>query len=294
MGLAAVRWAGALLAVALIGVAAPALASADGIGGATYTGTASDGASVTFTVSSDGTIVESYSIEGIDGTDVNGRGCTLITAGAAGVWPGAPIAGGSFDWSIGTEFDFQGTFGVQSASGSFLIDNPAIGASAGCSTGTVGWTATTTATPPPSGGSSPPGGSTAPDPSSGSSGAAPSGATGSSGSSGSSGPSSGGTSSSSSQARHRKSVATKVAFTRHSASMLDGRIKAQDAACVTRRTVYLWRGRKRVGHTRASRTGRFSFKVSRGLRGRAVRAAVTPITTKSVTCAAGSSPFVGG
>lgn len=128
-------------------VGAPAAACAAVVPGATYSGLASDGASVTFTISSDGTIVESYEIQGVHGTDVNGNGCTIYSQGNEGVWPGAQISGGAFDYSIGspTEFDFAGTFpGAQSASGTFYFDNPAVGSSTGCATGTVPWTATAT------------------------------------------------------------------------------------------------------------------------------------------------------
>jgi hypothetical protein len=273
--------------------AVPPTAAAAVVPGATYTGTASDGASVEFTVSSDGTLIESYAIRNIHGTDVDGEGCLLFSAGDEGVWPGAPIASGAFDSSIGTEFDFGGSFpGPQSASGSFLIDNPAVGESTGCSTGTVNWTATTTATPPSSGNSGTPGAST-PGGSTGSTGSSGSGGSGGSGSSGSSGSGGSGSESNSSHTAHRRSVSTKITFARRSARLLDGRLKAQAGACVARRTVYLWRGRKRVGHTRASSNGRFSFKVSPGMHGHAVRAAVKALTTKSVSCTGSSSTFIG-
>ncbi|MGO9958483.1 MAG: hypothetical protein ACLP50_21380 [Solirubrobacteraceae bacterium] len=115
----------------------------------TYVGSGAGGSSVTFTVGSDGTVVNSYEVSGAHGTEPNGSGCTVNGAGDAGVWPGAPITANAFVYDVGTAINFQGTFsGTQAASGTFSFDDPAQGEDPGCDTGTVAWTAALTTNQP--------------------------------------------------------------------------------------------------------------------------------------------------
>jgi hypothetical protein len=118
-------------------------AAADPIGGATYTGFAADGASVTFTVTSDGTLVDSYRVRA-----AHGNNCLISGEYDAGTWKGAPIEHNSFDYTDPTT-TFTGAFsGAQSASGTLrLTTGPG-----GCDTGVESWHATTNATPPHGGG----------------------------------------------------------------------------------------------------------------------------------------------
>jgi hypothetical protein len=129
-----------------------AIAGIDGIPGATYTGTASDGATITFTVSPDGTIVDQYSITGVSGAEPSGGTCQFTAAGDNGVWEGAPIEGNVFAYNLGDAIILDGSFtGPQAASGSFRLYDAAAGSDPSCDTGTVSWTATTSS--PPRGGS---------------------------------------------------------------------------------------------------------------------------------------------
>jgi hypothetical protein len=124
--------------------ASTAAAQADPIAGATYNGVAEDGASVSFTVSPDGTIVSSYRM-GM----VSGDTCMFVGEGDKGVWEGAPIVNGAFEYRLYDAILFKGFFpGAQSAAGTFRFYNHASNAAPACDTGIVHWTATTTARPP--------------------------------------------------------------------------------------------------------------------------------------------------
>lgn len=137
-------------------LALPVAAQAAPVPGATYTGTASDGATITLTVSSNGESVSSYRVLGISGTDSNGQTCQDNTSVGPAGWPGAAITDDSFQTSIETLFSITGTFGgSQSVSGTFDLSQPPQSGTAGCSTGTVTWTAKTSST---SGGGNPNGG----------------------------------------------------------------------------------------------------------------------------------------
>jgi hypothetical protein len=134
-----------VLALACVAAAVPAQAAS--IPGATYTGVASDGADVTFTVSPDGALVDSYLV-----THVAANTCTFVGEGDKGIWPGGPIVNGAFQYQLYDAILFKGTFpGAQSASGTFRFYDHATPATAACDTGTVSWTATTTATTPSNG-----------------------------------------------------------------------------------------------------------------------------------------------
>jgi len=74
--------------------------------------------------------------------------------------------------------------------------------------------------------------------------------------------------------------------------MLGGSLKASAAACSSRRMVYLWSGRKRLGSKRATTRGAFTFKVATAWRRRSVHATVRVLNTKTVTCKAGSSASI--
>jgi hypothetical protein len=113
----------------------------------TYTGPGTSG-SFTFTVTDQGTFVNSYEVSGVHGTASDGSGCTVTGAGDAGVWPGAAITNGSFAYDVGTAILFNGTVTGSSASGTFRFDQPPQGASLGCDTGVVNWSANLTETPP--------------------------------------------------------------------------------------------------------------------------------------------------
>jgi hypothetical protein len=129
-------------------LASSGVALAAAVPGATYNGTASDGATITLKISSNGTRVTAYSAFGIFGKDQNGQTCQDTTSVGPTGWGGAPIAHTSFHDSVGTTFSIDGTFGrAQSASGTFTLSQPAQGGSPGCATGTVSWTATTASKP---------------------------------------------------------------------------------------------------------------------------------------------------
>jgi hypothetical protein len=230
-----------VLATALI----PASALAGGgagapVPGATYTGTGTDGAAVTFSVSSDGTLLISYQITGVEGDT-----CELNAGGdAGGAWPGTPIVNNSFDYKFYDDVVFDGTFtGPQTASGTFYLHNDAFGRAKACSSPTVQWTANTKSKPV---GKPPPKGS----------------------------------------------VATLVSLRLMSKHKLGGRISASAAACVVRRRITLWRGSRKLGSTRATARGAYSFVVSAKVRGREVRATVAKLSVTNAVCAAGSSTFV--
>lgn len=114
---------------------------------------------MTFTVSSDGTIVTSYRI-----TNVHADNCQFTAEGDQGVWEGAPIVNNAFQYTYYDAILFRGTFpGAQSASGQFRLYNHATSATAACDTGTVSWTATTATSPTGSSGTGGPGRGTGPN-----------------------------------------------------------------------------------------------------------------------------------
>ena len=270
--------AGALALGASLAVALPTAAWAAAVPGATYTGKASDGATVTLTVSGDGTLVVSYHVTGILGKDANGATCQGTAADTANnVWPGAQITGASFQDLTTTSFSFAGTFdGPQSASGTFSLDTPPtpatpqVPATFGCTTGTVTWTATVSATPPPGQGGGP--GGTGP------------GGTGPGGT-GPGGP-----------PKHRQTVHVRVHLKRMSARMLGGSLKpatrSSSKACTARRAVILWSGHRQLRRARTTAKGAFKFKVTNAMRRRAVHAGVRRLKTKSVNCASANSAAV--
>jgi hypothetical protein len=236
-----------VLAVASAIVAVPAFAAP--IGGATYTGVAADGAQVTFTVSPDGTLVDSYRFDGVFGND-----CMFFGEGDQGVWQGAPIHNNAFTYSLGSAMSFAGAFsGKQSVSGTFQMHQDAIENRPACDTWSVNWTASTTATPGGSGGG------------------------------GNGGGGHGGT----------LAIATRVSLRRGSAKLL-GALHSSSKACLVSRTVILWRGSRRMGHTSSRAGGKFYFARKASLRGSHVRASVLARTVRGGLCSAGSSTFIRG
>ena len=264
-------------------VALPAAAWAAATPGGVYTGKAADGATVNLTVSSDGTLVDSYQITGIFGKDANGAVCQGTAADIKNdVWPGATISANGFQDST-PYFSIAGTFNSpQSVSGSFSMNNPPTPAtngnagSAGCTTGTVTWTATLART---NGGG--PGG--------GGSGGGGSGGGGSGGGSGGGGSNGG-------PPKHKTTIHVKVGFRRMSAGMLGGTLKpatkSSSKACTARRAVILWSGRKQLRRARTTAKGAFKFKVTNAMRRRSVHASVRSLKTSSVNCASANSSAV--
>ena len=241
-------------------MAVPAFGAA--IPGATYNAQLPDGGILSFTVSSDGTIVSSYQV-----THINGNNCVFTGGGdtVTGGWPGAPIVGNSFSYVSPTLATFQGTFtGAQSAAGTIEFAHPAGpgGVPAACDTGSVSWTATTTATPPPGGGN----------------GNGNSGGGGSGNHNGNSG-------------KHH--FTTTVKFRRLSTKSDGGQVSST-GACRASRKVILWRGKRRLETTKTSKSGRFSFRRTAKLRGHSIRTSVTARTVGAGICMAGSSTFIAG
>lgn len=236
--------------------------SAGPIPSATYTGKGSDGATVTLTVSSDGTLVNSYHIIGILGKDANGATCQATVAEVQNsLWPGAPITGGSFQDGTIANFSFGGTFsGPQSVSGSFNLNDP------------PDPTDSTGGGPSPGGGGSTGGGG-------------PAGGTDGSGSTGSNG----GT-------KHKQTIRVRVRFGRTTARMLAGTVKpvtnSTSKACTAHRAVILWSGRKQLRHARTTAKGAFKFKVTNAMWRRKVHAGVRSLMTSTVTCTSANSVAV--
>jgi hypothetical protein len=130
--------------VCLIAVLTGPHASAQPIGGATYTGTVSGGGTVDFTVSGDGS-----QVVGFTAYDVPGDVCEF-----EGPYPfpiPLDIVGDSFGPGIPGLYEVSGTFpSAGSAQGTLrVVQEPVPEFPEGCDTGTVDWTATTSATPPP-------------------------------------------------------------------------------------------------------------------------------------------------
>jgi hypothetical protein len=231
------------LACAICAGTAAAAAGGDAIPGATYGGTAADGAQVTLTISSDGTLVTAYRITG-----ASGGSCQFYGEGDSGVWQGAPIVNNTFVYHLGDALSLRGTFpNAQSASGTFQFQQAASGHAAACNSGIISWTLTTTAHP---------------------------------GSGGTGG--------------HEPAFWTRISFRRASTKMLRGQIKSPGGACRAGRTVYLWRGGRRIASTKSKAGGKFSFAVTTRVRGRQVRASAAARSVQAGACAAGSSVFIKG
>jgi hypothetical protein len=241
----------------LLALAAVAYANGAASPGATYTGT-NGGVAVTFTVSGDGTMVDSYSITGVIGHEPTGGTCQFVAHGAQGVWQGAPVNGRAFRYNLGAEILFRGEFtGPQTASGTFRLYYPPIGSTPACDTGWVAWTASTTAKPL--------GGSTA-----------------------------GGTAGGETTNGRSKTPTylTWVSLKKVSANWLGGSVKAASGLCVNARTVYLMSGGKRVSKVRTNVHGTYRIPMGPQLRAARVRAAVPSRRTSRAICAAGSSKFL--
>jgi hypothetical protein len=244
------------MAIALGSVLAASSALGAEIPGATYTGTHPGGGTIEFTVSADGTRVDSYRIR-----DVPGDTCIFNAGGDKGEWEGAAIVDQAFEYRLyDSSLIFRGMFsGAQSASGTFRMSNAAVpGVKPACDTGTVAWTATTTATPatdPPQSTGSP---------------AAPGSPTGAA----------------------RRSFGTSIALRRLGRTKLAGRIRSPHAGCISQRWVTLKRGSTTVRSTLSRADGTFRFMRSVAIRGRQVRATVSARAGATAICAAGSSKRV--
>jgi hypothetical protein len=128
-----------VVAVVCAATAVPALASP--VPGATYNGRTANGAYVRFTVSANGTQVDSYEITGVVGDT-----CQFSAQGTEPAFPGAPIKSNAFTYGFDQAFSLSGRFpGARSATGTFHFHRDAIGAQPACDSGVVRWTATTTA-----------------------------------------------------------------------------------------------------------------------------------------------------
>lgn len=264
------RLVGLLMVALPLAIAAPAV-YADAIPGATYTGVAEDGATVGFTVSSDGTLVDSYRIG-----DSKGDHCTFYAEGDMGSWEGAPINGGAFEYHLYNSFFLSGSFtGPQSAEGTFQFHNAALGGAPACDTGVVSWTATTTATPP-----------------SGSGAGGASGGKGGSGVGGAGGGNVQGNGVGPGSHASRPKFATRVVLRKLSAKRLGGQIRTATRACRSGRTLILWLGSRRIRSMRPLAGGRYSFPRTARLRGRRVRVTVLARSVPAGMCAAGSSKFI--
>lgn len=248
------RWLACGVAVLLV-LASASTALAAAIPGAPYAGVAADGAAVRFTVSSDGTLVDSYFVTGAIGHESSGGTCMFTGEGVSGQWEGAPIVDDSFEYHLYTAILFQGAFtGAQSASGTFRFYDAATSQTPACDTGTVSWTATTSSHPA---------------------------AGGSQGGGGSGG-------------GHKPGFLTRVTFRKASNKLLRGQIKSPMGTCRVGRTVVLWRGKRRMGSTKSKAGGKFSFRRTASIRGSFVRASTPVRNVKAGACAAGSSTFIKG
>ena len=228
------------------------------IPGATYSGVASNRGTVTFTVSADGTIIQSFAI-----SPMFGMSCEIFVGAAnVGEWPGAPIVDNAFDYEAPSLMSFKGTFsGAQSATGTIELTQP--GPPPECDTGVVTWTASTTATPPPPGGGN---------------------GNGNGGGNGGGGKGGGG--------KHQ--FASHVVLRKVSPRLYGGHITSVNRACATGRKVVLWRGARRIATTKSKAGGKFSFVRSPKVHGLRVRASVAARAVKAGICMAGSSTFIAG
>jgi hypothetical protein len=245
------------MVIALGSVLAASAARGAEVPGATYTGTHAGGGTIEFTVSADGTRLDSYRIR-----DVPGDTCIFNAGGDKGEWEGAPIIDHAFEYRLyDSSLILRGAFaGAQSASGTLRMSNQAVpGVKPACDTGTVAWTASTTATPPaaaPQAASSPSGPAASPT------------------------------------AAVRTSFGTSVALRRLGKTRLAGRIGSAHRGCRSKRRVTLKRGSTTIRSTLSRADGTFQFPRSGSVRGRQVRATVAARAGATVACAAGSSKRV--
>ena len=122
-----------LLAAATGALWAVAPAGANHIPGATYNGTITGAGSISFKVSANGSKINFLSTG-----PISANGCTYDSnSGSIDI----PITNHKASYST-RSLDFTGTFGKQSASGTYRLNF-------GCDTGFLPWNATTTASPPP-------------------------------------------------------------------------------------------------------------------------------------------------
>ncbi len=257
-----------LLALALgaltVGTAA---ATAAAVPGATYTGTAADGATLVLTVSSDGSTVSSYDVTGILGTDAHGQTCQgTVNLNPSG-WKGAAISNSAFQDASLSDFTIAGSFAGSTVSGTFDLDQVPVAAATGCSTGSVSFTASAPTSPAPS-------------------------STPTTTSSTTTTASSGGTPVLS--ASKRASIRVRVRLRRVSAANLTGSLAASSTACTARRTVYLWSGRRLLATKRATKKGSFTFLLPHAWLGLHVHVSVRASSSTAETCVAGSSSTLRG
>jgi hypothetical protein len=243
-----------LVLVVVLACASAALA-AGAIPGATYNGVATDGASVALSVSSDGTLVDSYFITNATGHEPGGKTCTFTGEGVNGQWEGAPIMNNSFEYRLYSAIMFQGRFSAaQKVSGTFRFYDAATSQTPACDTGIVSWTATTGSQPPAAGGTG-----------------------GSQGGDGNG---------------HGHGFLTRITFRKASSTLLRGQIKSPMGTCRVGRTVVLWRGKRRMATTKSKAGGKFSFRRTASIRGSLVRASTPTRNVKGGACAAASSTFI--
>jgi hypothetical protein len=261
-------------------------ASAGPVPGASYEGQAADGATVDFTVSSDGTLVDSYRIKGAHGTyagESDAVTCYFVGEGDPGTWEGAPIVTNAFSYTAGND-SFQGTFnGAQTATGSFRFYQAADSSSPSCDTGTVTWTATTTSPPPSTGTGTSTGGGSGPGTGTG---------TGTSTGTGSGTQTTTTSTGKKPTAKAKPRYTTRVVFGKLAHGKLGGTLKSSGKMCRATRTVTLWLGPKPFASTRSKANGSYAFTLKKPERGRHVRAAVKTTTLKSAVCTASTSKFI--
>jgi len=246
----------AFVAVVCAVSAVPALASP--VAGATYNGRTADGAYVRFTVSANGTQVNSYEITGVIGDT-----CQFSAQGNEPAFPGAPIKGNAFTYGFDGAFSFSGKFnGAHSATGTYHFHRDAIGAQPACDSGVVSWTATTgTPGTSPTSGTSPTPGTPGTSPTSGTPG--------------------------------MPTVKTRVSLRKMALARLGGQITAARGTCTRSRTVTLWRGKKRIRSTRSGKRGSYWFARTASIRDRRVHVTVAKSTVTGAICSAASSKTVG-
>jgi hypothetical protein len=248
-------------------------AHADAIPGATYNGTTSDGGKAQITLSSDGTLVSSFTFSGIAPT------CQWTTTGTSGntpggdasSWSGAPVTNSSFSFvnSLQTT-TVSGTFGGgQSVSGTIRFkQNPSDGT---CDSGSVQWTATTTAT-------------------------APSGGNGGGGNGGGgTGTGGGGTGTGTGGAGNGHKVpryATLISVRDLTNASLGGRLSSQSKSCVSGRMLVLWRGKRKIASAKSHSNGSYAFTRSAKIRGKLVHVTVATHNGSAAVCGAVTSKNV--
>jgi hypothetical protein len=266
---------------------------ADPVPGATYNGTADDGAEVQLVVSSDGASVVHYRIAGVVGHWPDGTTCDMVAEGDQGYWPPAAISGNSFSYTLGTAtppaISLKGSFsGAQSAAGTFELTSSYQGKI--CDSGTVQWSATTSSGSSGSGtgqGTTGATGTTGTTGTTGGSGTG-NGSGGGSGSGNGNGNGNGSGNGTGTGTKGGKTAATRMSLRLQGTGMLAGKISST-GKCVAGRAVQLWLGKHRVGSTHSTRSGTFAFADSATIRGHRVRATVTVRRLTGLTCDAGRS-----